>query len=277
MISVRRTLESSMGRCRFAQPLDDDPAHCRHCGWPIDLVRRMWAAGVETSYYRHRRPPFFGGNGARGSGSAASAADNPQEPGTILPLSAVDGGSPERTSDNVERGDGPKGTVREASEFPQPCIGVWTTRDYARFHAKHTVEPDGCWLWIGSQGGGYGQSMLGAKKMGAHHVAYRLYIGEPPAGLDLMHLCDVRLCVNPDHLEPGTRAENQAHASEAGRLRSCVLDLDTILAIRAEAASGLTQRVIAERHGVTQPTVHDIVTRKTWAHVEDVPAAEAVA
>ncbi len=84
----------------------------------------------------------------------------------------------------------------------------------ARFWAK--VEPvpfSGCWVWMGhinDKGYGLTQIRIGHKwkKLRAHRVAYELYRGPIPAGLDLDHKCRVRCCVNPDHLEPVTRQVN---------------------------------------------------------------------
>jgi hypothetical protein len=49
---------------------------------------------------------------------------------------------------------------------------------------------------------------VGDAWQGAHRVAYELFKGPIPAGMDLDHLCRVRCCCNPDHLEPVTRKEN---------------------------------------------------------------------
>lgn len=71
-----------------------------------------------------------------------------------------------------------------------------------------------CWLWIGPMNDqGYG--LFGLKTPGrkskmqrAHRVVYEKYKPPIPAGLDLDHICRVRHCVNPDHLEPVTKREN---------------------------------------------------------------------
>jgi hypothetical protein len=67
-----------------------------------------------------------------------------------------------------------------------------------------------CWLWTAKlSNGGYGQFNVGNIKLRyAHCVAYELLIGPILEGLDLDHLCRVRHCVNPAHLEPVTRREN---------------------------------------------------------------------
>lgn len=88
-----------------------------------------------------------------------------------------------------------------------------------RFMAKVSPEPNsGCWLWTGSIQqspfpkypgyNGYGSFARPGKSKLAHRASYELFVGEIPDGLHIDHLCRVRSCVNPKHLEPVTRAEN---------------------------------------------------------------------
>lgn len=71
-------------------------------------------------------------------------------------------------------------------------------------------EPNsGCWLWLaGLNSTGYASVNVDGRRHSAHKLIYQLMIGPVPRGLDLDHLCRVRSCVNPDHLEPVTRSEN---------------------------------------------------------------------
>lgn len=70
----------------------------------------------------------------------------------------------------------------------------------------------GCWHWgayISHSNGGYGKFTFGVgDNRPAHRVAYETVVGPIPEGLTLDHLCRVPSCVNPDHLEPVTLAEN---------------------------------------------------------------------
>lgn len=66
-----------------------------------------------------------------------------------------------------------------------------------------------CWLWTAAQDGrGYGQIHIDGMPEKAYRVAYRLFVGPIEGGLHIDHLCRVRPCVNPAHLEMVTLAEN---------------------------------------------------------------------
>lgn len=81
--------------------------------------------------------------------------------------------------------------------------------DYERLAAKISISPGGCWLWTARLNEhGYGNFWLLGKLSLAHRASYELHVGPIPEGLTLDHLCRVRRCVNPEHLEPVTQAEN---------------------------------------------------------------------
>jgi len=79
-----------------------------------------------------------------------------------------------------------------------------------RFLEKISPEPNsGCWLWMGAtNNNGYGVTGVNGKNKLAHRVAYQLLHGVDSVGMDLDHLCRVRCCVNPHHLEPVSHREN---------------------------------------------------------------------
>lgn len=120
-----------------------------------------------------------------------------------------------------------------------------------------------CWIWTGAiaSGTGYGQAHVGEiprRKIGAHRALYELHRGPIPAGLALDHLCRVRSCVNPDHLEPVTRAENDRRGA-ATKL--------TEDAVRAILTSNDSEKVLAARFGVSVPTIYNIRARRIWKDV----------
>lgn len=80
-----------------------------------------------------------------------------------------------------------------------------------------TKDQSGCWLWMGCKmRNGYGQMGFGGKHYSAHRFSYEEIKGAIPIGMELDHLCRVRNCVNPDHLEPVTRSENLKRAIGMG-------------------------------------------------------------
>lgn len=75
---------------------------------------------------------------------------------------------------------------------------------------KYKVTESGCWEWQGcTNASGYGTIRRNQKTQLAHRYFYINLKGVIPEGLQLDHLCRVRNCVNPEHLEPVTKAENQ--------------------------------------------------------------------
>src|SRR5437763_12827689 len=88
-------------------------------------------------------------------------------------------------------------------------MGSRYRNDSDRIERNIVVDAGGCWRWQRALNeGGYGLVGYGGKVARAHRVAYELFVGPIPLELELDHLCRVRRCVNPSHLEPVTRREN---------------------------------------------------------------------
>lgn len=86
----------------------------------------------------------------------------------------------------------------------------YTRRDpIDRFAEKIKKTEQDCWLWTGSGTvGGYPSFWSGERFVLAHRWSYEHFIGAIPDGLVLDHLCRVKRCVNPAHLDPVTQREN---------------------------------------------------------------------
>lgn len=92
-----------------------------------------------------------------------------------------------------------------------------------RFWAR-VKKDDGCWLWMGGlrdsrPGRDYGMVWVDGRNRSAAQVAWELAWGVPfPQGMDACHHCDVPRCVRPEHIFPGTAADNARDAETKGRL-----------------------------------------------------------
>lgn len=90
-------------------------------------------------------------------------------------------------------------------------------QDYIR--QRVTIDGNGCWIWKLSVGShGYGNAFIGGASMVAHRVSYAAFVGELLPKMVIDHLCKVRRCVNPGHLEQVTQKMNIYRTNNAGIL-----------------------------------------------------------
>lgn len=155
----------------------------------------------------------------------------------------------------------------------------------ARFWSKVKIT-ETCWLWTAStKGKGYGQFGDGRINRAAHRVSWEAVNGPIPKGKMLLHSCDTKRCVNPEHLRLGNAKENARDAIASGRVPSgdnhyartrpwlhvrgervgnARLTAVAAAEIRRLHASGVSRNAIARKFQVGRTTVFHVIKRRTW-------------
>ena len=132
-------------------------------------------------------------------------------------------------------------------------------------------KTDTCWNWTaGTNSGGYGQIQCVDKLWKAHRMSYLLHHGTIDGTLKVLHKCDNKLCVNPDHLIQGTQKENIYDMIRKGRANSgglTKLNYEIAEEIRKGYEDGLNQYQLADKYGVSQSQISNIILGKRWGAV----------
>lgn len=142
-----------------------------------------------------------------------------------------------------------------------------------RFDRKWILEPfSGCWIWTFSRNStGYGQIKVDGKMMKAHRVSWLLYKGPIDLGLFVCHKCDIRPCVNPDHLFLGTQLDNMRDSYRKGRYHNGNADLnpDKVSALRLLAKAGVKYQELGKVFGIKAAAASRAARGVTWPKLPD--------
>ena len=125
--------------------------------------------------------------------------------------------------------------------------------------------PRDCWEWTGAVVQcGYGQILHSRRRrVYAHRASWEITHGPVPDGLWVLHVCDNRTCVNPDHLFLGTYKTNIWDKTRKGRSARKLTESQ----VRAIRAAQEPLSVLAQRHGVSVTMIQYVRNRQSWAWV----------
>lgn len=144
---------------------------------------------------------------------------------------------------------------------------------------KYVNKTDNCWEWIGSlDTRGYGQFFICGKLINSHRVSFIINKGKIRENLHVLHSCDNKKCVKPDHLRLGTDEENRlekifkrrhSFGEKSGRAK---LTTEQVIEIRNTKLCGkkkdkLTIQMLAEKYNVGKRTICSVRWNETWKHI----------
>lgn len=150
-----------------------------------------------------------------------------------------------------------------------------------RFWSKVAApNANGCRLWLASTNIEHGAGQFGTTESNAsiaHRVAWRLTYGPIPDGMNVLHRCDIRPCVEPTHFWLGTQADNMQDMATKGRAlgthedtggennAAATLTWERVRKMRElRAKHGFTYDQLAEKFGISKSQVSHIITGKQW-------------
>jgi len=150
---------------------------------------------------------------------------------------------------------------------------------FNKFKSKVELKTDtDCWEWnAGKNVHGYGLVRFNKKTSLAHRVSYKIFNGDIPKNMKVLHICDNPVCVNPEHLRLGSHVENMIDMARKGRQGSQVLQLEDVVAIkkflkrRNRSKTGRMEygasRFLCRWFNVSRETITQIISGRNWSHV----------
>lgn len=148
-------------------------------------------------------------------------------------------------------------------------LDVWN-----KLESMAIPEPNsGCLLWMHTVRRGYGRVSRAGVVVSAHRLAFEVTKGPIPDGLEVCHKCDVRSCINPDHLFAGTKQDNmddmkrkgRAYAAKGEANRNAKLTAKQVAAIIVDQRD---QAAIAADYGMSRISIGYIKRGLTWRNIQ---------
>lgn len=135
-------------------------------------------------------------------------------------------------------------------------------RNDAEYAEENRGYETPCWIWqFATERNGYGRKVVQGVKYGAHRYYYEQQVRPLQTHEHLHHLCGIRACVRPDHLQVLSPAEHY-------REHRALLTVEQVREIKAQMSDEWGRcSVLARRFGVHPKTINDIKLGKTWAEV----------
>jgi hypothetical protein len=144
-----------------------------------------------------------------------------------------------------------------------------------RFLEKICYGLSGCWYWRGSRSK-FGYGCFGRKK--AHRYSYELFNGKITNGLFVLHKCDIRNCVNPNHLFLGTQKDNVLDMVKKNRNKnkplfgdqnpmSKLTKKDVLLMRKIYNEEIISYKNIAKKFNVSTMTAYRAITKQSWSNI----------
>lgn len=169
-------------------------------------------------------------------------------------------------------------TIRARGTRCSKCVynknyhGAFTYKRQSREDVfwENIEKTDSCWIWkAGKNPDGYGMMFYHGKYKGAHRISWSIHHGDIPDGLCVLHRCDVRNCVNPEHLFLGNHKKNMEDMCRKGRhaLGNRKLTDSNVIEIKKLIELGNQNLTIARKFNMDPSTISNIRYGKHWSNL----------
>lgn len=138
---------------------------------------------------------------------------------------------------------------------------------------------NGCMIWTGRKHkSGYGQIKIINKMYLAHRLSYKLFNGEITDNLCVLHKCDNRICVAPNHLFLGTKSDNMLDMYNKNRHLDQKLENNgnakltsfDVIIIRLALLCGYAAKFLSKNYSVNSSMIYHIKNKRNWNNIKEI-------